>query len=128
MNKKIARISLFLVLGVLFIATLACKQSGEIVPDAVATQRAMPSPTPTQDMAELATAEFTEGDSVQFIGKGFLIPLYQNPGDAKVISHAPRNDIGVVINLALYEGDIWYQVKSVGGQGWVNVEFVQVPE
>ena len=45
MNKRIARISLFLILGALFAAVLACKQAGEIVPDAVATQRAMPTMT-----------------------------------------------------------------------------------
>ena len=128
MNKKIARISLFLVLGVLFVVTLACKQSGEIVPDAVATQRAMPTVTPTQNLEEVVDAEFEKGDDVVFGGKGFLIPFYANPGDFKVLSHAARNDAGVVLDAVLFEGDIWYKVKSVAGEGWASEESLQAPE
>ena len=76
-------------------------------------------------MDALSEAEFASGDIVEFIGTGFLIPLYENPGDTKVLSHAPRNDTGEVISLSLFDDAIWYQVKSVGGTGWVELEFIQ---
>ena len=128
MNKKTARISLFLVLVALFVATLACEQSGEIVPDAEATRRAIPTVTPTQDMQDFVDAKFVEGDDVIFIGKGYLVPIFRNPGDTLVISHAARNDPGVILNVALVEDAIWYEVKSVAGTGWISEEFLQIPE
>ena len=126
MNKKITRIAL--VLGVLFITTLACKQSGEIVPDAEATQRAIPTATPVREIGEASNAKFTKGAEVVFIGKGYLIPLYANPGDTVVISHAARNDAATIIEIVLYEEEIWYEVKSVAGDGWLLEEFLEAKE
>ena len=128
MNKKTARISLFLVLLALFVATLACEQSGEIVPDAEATRRAIPTVTPTQDMQDVVAAKFVEGDDVVFVGKGYLVPIFKKAGDTLVISHAARNDPGVILNVTLFEDEIWYEVKSVAGTGWISEEFLHAPE
>ena len=125
MNKKMSRISLFLVLGVLFLTAMACKQAGEIVPDSVATERAIPTATSTPNMQEVVGADFEEGDKVSFIGKGYLIPFYGNPGDTLVLSHAARGDEGVVIGAALYEDVIWFEVESVAGTGWITGEFLE---
>ena len=124
-NKKLARTSILLLIGILFIATMACKQAGEIVPDAEATQRAMPTITPTQDIQEAEDAKFAEGEKVVFVGKGYLIPFYANPGDTLVLSHAARNDPGVVLGVVLFEGATWYKVDSVAGVGWITEEFLE---
>ncbi len=128
MNKKTARISLFLVLVALFMATLACEQSGEIVPDAEATRRAIPTIAPTQDKQDTVDSKFKEGDEVLFVGKGYLIPFYGKAGDTLVISHAARNDKGVILSTTLFEDVFWYEVKSVAGTGWISEEFLQTPE
>ena len=128
MNKKTTRIALFLVLGALFIATLACEQSGEIVPDAEATQRAIPTATPVRVIGEASNAKFTKGAEVVFIGKGYLVPLYAHPGDTVVLSHAARNDAATIIDIVLYEEEIWYEVKSVAGDGWIFEEFLEAKE
>ncbi|MBT3337836.1 MAG: hypothetical protein HN855_07900 [Anaerolineae bacterium] len=126
--KKTARISLFLIFGVLLLAALACKQSGEIITSAEATQRAIPSVTPTQEVSQVAGAEFSTGDDIIFAGKGYLISVHANPGDNLALSHAARGDAGTIISSLLYEGEIWYQVESVAGDGWVNADSVQAPE
>ena len=71
--KKTARISLFLVFGALFLAVLACKQSGQIITSAEATQRAIPSVTPTQEIVQVAGAEFSRGDAIIFAGRAAYI-------------------------------------------------------
>lgn len=126
--KKTARNSLFLIFAVLFLATIACKQSGQIISSAEATQRAIPTITPTQEITQVAGAEFSPGDDVIFAGKGYLVAVHENAGDNLALSHAARGDKGVVISSVLYEGEIWYQVKSVAGDGWVNANSVIAPE
>ena len=126
--KKTARVSLFLIFGVLFLTILSCKQSGQIITSAEATQRAIPTVTPTQEITEVAGAEFVPGDDVIFAGKGYLVPVHANAGDNLALSHAARGDKGVVISSLLYEGEIWYQVESVAGDGWVNADSVIAPE
>jgi len=107
---------------------LACKQSGQIITAAEATQRAIPTVTPTQEVSEVAGAEFSPGDTIIFAGKGYLVPVHANPGDNLALSHAARGDEGVVISSLLYEGEIWYQIESVAGDGWVSAESVAAPE
>lgn len=125
--KKTARLSLFLMFGVLLLAALACKQSGEIITSAEATQRAVPSVTPTQEILEAEGAEFTPGDDIVFAGKGFLIAVHAEPGNPSALSHAARGDAGVIISSQLYNGEVWYQVDSVAGDGWVPADSVAAP-
>jgi hypothetical protein len=126
-NKKIARTSLWLVLGVLVLASLACKQAGEIITDAEATQRAMPTVTPTLAIREVADSEFKAGDEVVFAGKGYLVPFYANPGDERVLTHAARGDRGTVLNAVMYEGELWYEIQSVAGHGWAPADSIAAP-
>ncbi len=128
MKQKTARFSLILILGALLITALACEQAGEIIPDAEATQRAIPSVTPTQDIRDVENADFEKGEKVAFIGTGYLIPFYTNPGDTVVLSHAARGDEGTIVRAVLFEGEIWYQVESVAGTGWITTEFLEKVE
>jgi len=126
--KKTARLSLFLMFGILLLAALACKQSGQIITSAEATQRAIPTITSTPDIQEVEGAEFVVGDKIIFAGKGFLVAVHAEPGNPSALSHAARGDAGVVLNSVLYEGEIWYQVSSVAGDGWINADSVAAPE
>ena len=126
--KKTARLSLFLMFGVLLLAALACKQSGQIITAAEATQRAIPTVTATQEILEVEGAEFSPGDEVVFAGKGYLISVHAEPGASLALSHAARGDAGVIISSQLYDGEIWYQVKSVAGDGWVPADSLAAPE
>ena len=126
--KKTARFSLFLMIAVLLLAGLACKQSGQIITSAEATQRAIPTITPTQEILEAEGAEFAPGDEIVFAGSGFLVSVRSEPGNPSALSHAARGDSGVIISSELYNGEVWYQVKSVAGDGWVPAENVAAPE
>lgn len=126
--KKTARISLFLIFGTLLLAALACKQSGQIITSAEATQRAIPTVTATQEILQVEGAEFLPGDEIVFAGKGYLVSVHANPGEKLALSHAARGDRGTVISSVLFEGEIWYQIQSVAGDGWVSADSVQKPE
>ena len=126
--KRTARFSLFLMFGVLLLAALACKQSGEIITSAEATQRAIPTVTPTQEILEAEGAEFVPGDEIILAGKGFLVSVHASPGDPSALSHAARGDAGVIISSQLYNDEVWYQVSSVAGDGWVPADSVAAPE
>lgn len=110
--------------------SLACTQSGEILTPAEATQRVQATIDAkiieVDQQAE--TAELSNGDTFEFVGKGFLVSLYSEPGARTAFSHASRGDEGVVISSELLDGVIWYQVDSGAGKGWVPEESVKVVE
>ncbi len=123
MKKQAALISLSAVLGVLFAATLACSQAGEILTPAEATARAMPTAAPTAS-GEVVGTQFSIGDTVEFVSSGYLVPIYQKPGDRTAFSHAARGDTGTVIGSEMVGDVLWYHVDSVAGLGWVQNEYI----
>lgn len=127
-NKKISRVSLWLILAALFLSVLACEQAGDIISDAEATQRAIPTATSTPEPQEEIDSEFSVGDDVVFAGKGYLVPIFAEAGNMRVLSHAARGDSGVILNVILLNGEVWYQIDSVAGNGWANADSVAAPE
>ncbi|MDZ7844776.1 MAG: hypothetical protein U5K99_08255 [Anaerolineales bacterium] len=129
MNKRPLLILIMSVALVLFIS-LACTQSGEILTPEEATQRvqATEDAVVVQIDQQAETAELSNGDTFEFVGKGFLVSLYAEPGARTAYSHASRGDEGVVISSENLDGVIWYQVDSGAGEGWVPEESVKVVE
>jgi len=123
-NKRRSLLYLWLILGVLLAFTLACAQSGEIITEAEATARAMPTAAPTRAAMHDDSA-FEVGDQIELVSTGFLVPLYQNAGDRTAFSHAGRGDSGTILGAELVDGVLWYQVESGAGTGWVASEFVK---
>jgi len=121
-NQK-SLLLLWLMLSVLFAFTLACAQSGEILTEAEATARAMPTAAPTR-AAMHDDSQFEVGDPIELTSTGFLVPIYQNPGDRTAFSHAARGDSGNILGAEMVDDLLWYQVESVAGTGWVQDEFV----
>jgi hypothetical protein len=114
-------------LGLMVLISLACTQSGEILTPAEATQRVQA--TEDAKIVEIdqqaETAELSNGDTFEFVGKGFLVSLYAEPGARTAYSHASRGDEGVVISSEVLDGVVWYQVDSGAGEGWVPEESVK---
>ncbi|MEN8172677.1 MAG: hypothetical protein ABFS03_07320 [Chloroflexota bacterium] len=119
MKKQKSLLLIWLVLGVLLTFSLACAQSGEILTEAEATARAIPTAAPT--LAAMAgDSMFERGDEVELISEGFLVAIYQNAGDRTAFSHAARGDSGTILGAEMVDDQLWYQVESVGGTGWVQ--------
>lgn len=124
MKKQKSFRSLWLILSVLFAFTLACAQSGQIITEAEATARAMPTAAPTLSAMD-AGSLFAAGDAIELISSGFLVPLSKNAGDRTAFSHAARGDMGTILGAEMVDGVIWYQVDSGAGIGWVENTYVK---
>ena len=109
------------VLSLLFIFSLACKQSGEIITPAEATQRWQA--TQDADLGDVVTsvegAEFAPGDQAVLTSPGHLVGLYKEADGRTPFSYATRGDEVTVTSAVEIEGVIWYQIDSTAGDGWL---------
>ncbi|OQY21322.1 MAG: hypothetical protein B6I34_07515 [Anaerolineaceae bacterium 4572_32.1] len=125
-NGKNAWIAWVLFAALLLLPSLACSQAGEILTSEEATARARQVAEPTTTKPAAVQAELKNGDKVEFVGEGFLIPLYKNIGDRSAFSHAGRNETGTVLGSQEADGEMWYLVDGPSGEGWVPAESLQV--
>lgn len=112
------------VLGLLFIFSLACKQSGEIITPAEATQRF--EATQAADSGDVVTsvegAEFAPGDQAILTSAGHLVGLFKEADGRTPFSYATRGDEVTVTSAVEIEGVVWYQIDSTAGDGWLPEE------
>jgi hypothetical protein len=120
MGKRNFAISLF-VLIFLFLISIACQQSGEIISPAEATQRyESTQAAEAGDFVEiLEGATYPVGSAVELTEQGLLVALYKDPSDNNPFSFATRGDQVEVVGSMEYEGEIWYKVTSPAGDGWL---------
>ena len=109
------------VLSLLFIFSLACKQSGEILSPAEATQRAEATKAAqTGDVVlEAAGASFVPGDQAVLTSEGHLVGLFKEPDDKNAFSYATRGDEVTITSSVDIDGVFWYKIESTAGNGWV---------
>ncbi len=119
MKKRTAKFSLLLTLIVVLASILACKQSGDILTEAEATTRALPTITPTAVVAE---DSLPPGTVAYLGGQGYLISLVDAPGSLRMIAGQERGVEITVIQSSLHEGEIWYLVDAPTGEGWIPEE------
>jgi len=117
MLQRYRVLSLGFVISALFLAAMACAQSGQILTAEQATASAAPTAVPTAEAAE-AVEGFGEGDTVYLTGK-FLVSLMDAPGSKKMIAGQERGMAVTIISSAMVDGVIWYQIDAPTGIGWV---------
>lgn len=110
--------SVLAVLAVMGLAMLAC-ETGQVLPPDQATEAAILTRQPVSTVGAAEGGEFQPGDTVEFAGVSFLIPLRSSPGDTTANSHVSRGDTGTILEIASIGDIIWYRVDSQGGEGWV---------
>lgn len=117
MLRRYRILSLVFVLSALFLAAMACAQSGQILTAEQATASAAPTAVPTAEEIE-AVEGFGEGDTVYLTGR-YLINLMDAPGGN--IIGAQERGVAVIILAAATAGDgeVWYQVDAPAGNYWV---------
>ncbi len=118
------RRNLFIILSVfslLFIFSLACKQSGEIISPAEATQRyeATQAAYTGDIIVEVEGAAFAYGDEAVLKSEGHLVGLYKEAGGRTAYSFATRGAEVTVVSSMDVEGEIWYKIDSPAGKGWL---------
>ncbi|MCH7480561.1 MAG: hypothetical protein IIC79_04110 [Chloroflexi bacterium] len=113
---------ILLAISALLLATLACAQAGKVITDAQATQTAIP--TATVVIFQLDAAAFEVGDKVVIIGGKFgaLVPLYGSACAQFFSSQVLHGTDVEVLGLLDCEGNIWYQIEGLIGQGWLLVD------
>jgi len=125
--KKSNSYSLLALLAVLIVSAMACAQAGQILPDAEATQIALPTATTQVDVS--AQAEYQVGQTVSMFGGSFgaLVPLYGQPGSRFFSSQVSNGEQVVVLELGIDEdGLIWYLVDGQAGTGWIWGEHLEL--
>ena len=113
--------SILFILTLLFLISIACQQSGEIVSPAEATQRY--DSTQSADTGDIVSVvegvAFPVGSTAELSEQGLLVALYKDPSEKNPFSFATRGDTVEVIGSMEYEGEIWYKIKSSAGDGWL---------
>ncbi len=118
-KRNLFSVLFFLIL--LFLISIACKQSGEILTPAEATQRyegTQAAGTGEID-SELEGVDFPNGSTAILTEQGLLVALYQQPSEKNPFSFATRGDQVEVVGSMEYEGEIWYKIESSAGDGWL---------
>ena len=123
MKKQTTKLSVLMAFVVLFASVIACQQSGDIVTEAEATKRALPTVTPTAFVSEDA---IPSGTVVYLVGKGYLINLVDAPGSFRMIAGQERGAEVTVLQNTVHQDAIWYLVKAPTGEGWVLEENVSL--
>lgn len=126
---KPRRIAIGLAFVIALSPILACAQSGEILSDAEATVRAIPTPTEVVDLS--STALFQIDTTAEVVGgsTGFLVPLYGSPGARFFSSQITAGETVVIQEHGLDEdGVIWYEVEGLAGSGWLTEEHLKLVE
>lgn len=116
------RKSLLLFIGLLFIVSLACEQSGDILSPEEATARAQEGRfQPDEEGGSASGAVFEPGGFATITGSGFLINILDVPG-GRIAGSQARGSTVEIIESSSFEGEIWYHVDSETGEGWLRVE------
>lgn len=120
---------IFAALSLLLILSLACKQSGEIVTPAEATQRyEATQAADTGDVVVVAEgAGFAVGDSAILTSEGHLVGLFKEVDGKAPYSYATRGDEVTITSSAEVDGVFWYQIDSTAGKGWVPETSLELP-
>lgn len=112
-------------IGLLLLSGLACAQAGEILTPAEATARALESSTPAADSGRSSELMHTTGPQIgqeaTLTGQNFLVNLQAEP-DGPVVGGLERGAEVTILDLASYEGQLWYQIRGSTGEGWVRAE------
>ena len=108
-------------LSLLFLLSLACKQSGEILTPAEATQRyeATQAAQSGDVVVEAEGAVYDPGDQAVLTSEGHLVGLYKEADARTPFSYATRGDEVMITSSVDIEGVIWYQIESTAGDGWL---------
>jgi endonuclease YncB( thermonuclease family) len=117
MLKRYRVLSLGFVISALFLAAMACAQSGQILSAEQATASAAPTAVPTTDAAE-AVEGFADGDTVYLTGR-YLINMMDAPGSKTMIAAQERGVAVIILSSATVDGVNWYQIDAPTGIGWV---------
>ena len=124
-----SRTSIVLAVSVLLLSVLACSQAGEVVTPEEATRRAqdvIDIEEAATSLPELADTDIEIGETVRFVTNDFLVLLKREPGAALIAVQSDRGATGTVVDSALHEGEVWYEIELAGsGSGWLPENTVE---
>ncbi len=62
------------------------------------------------------------GDIVYLTGKAYLVNLYKEPGDLRIIAQQERGIAVEIKDILEEDGELWYLIDAPTGLGWVKAE------
>jgi hypothetical protein len=129
-RTAVGYIAIFVVVALFcgWITSVAYSSAGRVVPDAEATELAVPTPTEVVDLE--GQGEYQVGDEAVVFGGsyGALVPLFSGPGARFFTSQVLTGSPVTILELGIdSEGVIWYLVEGLAGSGWILGENLQPP-
>lgn len=129
--KRHPKLLLFLIVGIIILAGVAC-QSGEVISPAEATARAKSAravvvkktATPggkTESGADVIPA----GAKAILVGKAYLVNIYKEPGSTRILTQQEKGVEVIVQDTQVIDSATWYLIKAPAGQGWVKAESLE---
>jgi len=62
------------------------------------------------------------GDTVYLAGKAYLVNLYKEPGELRIIAQQERGAAVEIKDVTEVDGETWYLIDAPTGMGWVKAE------
>ena len=132
--QRYSKFILFLVLGVLILASAGCVK-GEVITPAEATARAKESravkikktATPggkTQSGGDVIPS----GAKATLVGKTYLINIYKEPGSTRIHVQQEKGVEVTIQDATEVNGETWYLIDAPAGQGWVKAENLEIQQ
>ncbi len=118
------------ILSLLFIFSIACKQSGEIIPPAVATQRFEATQTAEAGgiVGEVVGAAFSSGATAELVSDAYLVGLFPKAGGNVAHTYATRGEKVSILGSVVLGEVIWYKIETSAGNGWLLEENLKAIE
>lgn len=112
-------------IGLLILTTLACAQAGEILTPEEATRRAEEdrSSQSSGGSGGAIGATFAPGDSATIVGDDFLVNVRAEPG-GRISAGLQRGTDVTVVDSAVTDNELWYNVESSIGDGWLQAKYL----
>jgi hypothetical protein len=112
----------------LLLVSLACAESGEILSPEEATIAAQEeSLFQPVEGASIVTSGPQIGEEAIIAGTGLVINLFNEPG-GRISAGEARGATVEIIDIAEFEGELWYHVDGAGAAGWVPADNLEAKE
>jgi hypothetical protein len=117
--------ALIWLITLLVLVSLACAESGEILSPEEATLAAQEESLFRPSTGDsIVTTGPQVGDNVTTIGRGLIINLFNEPG-GRISAGEARGSTVEIIDIAEFEGELWYHIDGAGAAGWVPVDNIE---
>lgn len=115
-------------IALLLLISIACAQSGEILSPEEATIAAQEESSFQPSSGDtIITSGPQIGDEATVTGRSLVVNLFSEPG-GRISAGEAKDSTVEIIDIAEFEGELWYKIDGAGAAGWVPSENIEAIE